>query len=106
MYYKNLNSRVKHGITNGTILISCNDKNLEPRVDQRSGNFWVFYNYIQAKKKFQCNETITYTTHGDYTYLGDLEITLKRWQGPISVALFTPGTFLLNIQTFFIDFLY
>jgi len=77
------------------MMISCNDKNLEPRVEHRSGNFWVFYNYIQAERKFQCNETITYTTHGDYTYLEDIEIILQRWQGPISVALFTPGTFLI-----------
>ena len=82
-------------------MILCNEKNLEPRVEQRSGNFWVFYNYIQAEKSFQCNETITYTTHGDYTYLDDVETTLKRWQGPISVALYTPGILFESLSNCF-----
>ena len=61
------------------------------RTEQRSGNYWVFYNYIRAKKKFRCNETITYTTHGEFTFLHNLEPLLKRWQGPISVSIFAPG---------------
>jgi hypothetical protein len=54
IYYKKWKARTQEGISNETIVISCNEKNLEPRVEQRSGNFWVFYNYIQAEKKFQC----------------------------------------------------
>jgi hypothetical protein len=49
------------------------------------------YNNIQARKKYRCDETITYTTHGEYTYLHNLEPLLKRWQGPISISIFAPG---------------
>ncbi len=69
----------------------CKEKDMGPRVEQRSGNYWVFYNYIQAEKKFECHETITYTTHGEYHFLHNLEPLLKRWQGPISVSIYTPG---------------
>ena len=56
------------------------------------GQYWVFYNYVPAAKKFKCNETVTYTTHCDHTFLDNLVPLLKRWQGPISVALYTPGS--------------
>ena len=39
-----------------------------------------------------CNETVTYTTYGDYTYLHNLPILTSRWNGPISLSLFTPGS--------------
>ena len=41
---------------------------------------------------FNCNETVTYTTYGDYTYLHNLPILTSRWNGPISLSLFTPGS--------------
>ncbi len=91
MSNSHFNVRAKQHDANETTIIPCRDKSLEPRVDQRAGSFWVFYNYIQAEKSFHCNETITYTTHGDYTYLDNIELILKRWQGPISIAIFTPG---------------
>ena len=47
---------------------------------------------MPAAKKFKCNETVTYTTHCDHTFLDNLVPLLKRWQGPISVALYTPGS--------------
>ena len=53
-----------------------------------------------GKKEFRCNETITYTTHGDFTFLDNLEPLLDRWQGPVSLALYTPGSDLsLTIET-------
>ena len=42
------------------------------------GNYWVLYNYIRAGKQFDCNQTITYTTHGDFTFLDNLEPLLDR----------------------------
>ena len=30
--------------------------------------------------------------HGDHTFLDNLIPLLKRWQGPISISLFTPGS--------------
>jgi len=56
------------------------------------GKYWVLYNYIRSATKFSCNESITYTTHGDFTFLDNLEPLLERWRGPISVAVYAPGT--------------
>lgn len=39
-----------------------------------------------------CHETITYTTNGDFTFLDNLIPLLDRWQSPLSVALYAPGT--------------
>lgn len=70
---------------------SCYDKENTYRQALR-GKFWVFYNYIRPSKKFSCNETITYTTHGDFTFLDNLAPLLERWMGPISVAVYAPGS--------------
>ena len=72
-------------------VVKCHDKNLESRTAQRS-DFWVLYNYMPASRKFRCHETITYTTHADYTFLDNLEPLLERWQGPVSLAIHAPGT--------------
>merc|ERR1719494_554897 len=56
------------------------------------GDHWVLYNYIKAEKRFQCNESITYTTHGGFEFLDNLEPLLQRWQGPLSIAVYAPGT--------------
>ena len=40
----------------------------------------------------RCWESITYTTHADYTFLDNLEPLLERWKGPISLAMHAPGT--------------
>ena len=55
-------------------------------------NFWVMRNLVVGDKAFNCNETMTYTTHGDFTFLDNLEPLLERWQGPVSVALYSPGS--------------
>lgn len=39
----------------------------------------------------RCFETITYTTHADYTFLDNLIPLLERWMAPISIALHAPG---------------
>ena len=33
-----------------------------------------------------CDETITYTTYGDHTYLDNLPVLISRWNGPISLG--------------------
>jgi len=38
-----------------------------------------------------CTKTITYTTHGEFGFLFNLEVVAQRWQGPISAAIFAPG---------------
>ncbi len=71
--------------------LTCYNKDTRPRTAMR-GPHWVLYNYIKAEREFNCNETITYTTHGETEYLLDnLEALLARWAGPISVAVFAPA---------------
>lgn len=72
-------------------LTKCLDKPLLFQGWQR-GDYWVLYNYVQAKRQFKCHESITYTTHADYSLMGNLVPLLKRWQGPLSIALYAPGT--------------
>lgn len=79
---------------------------------ERRGSFWVLKNYIPAKFKPNCYETITYTTHGDFSFLDnlvpllqrytkcflcdclfhDIVIFSNRWKAPISIAIYSPGT--------------
>ena len=56
------------------------------------GKYWVLYNYVRAVRRFDCNASITYTTHGDFTFLDNLEPLLERWQAPVSVAVYAPGS--------------
>jgi hypothetical protein len=71
-------------------VVKCHDKSTDPRTAQRS-DFWVLYNYIPATRKFRCHESVTYTTHADYTFLDNLVPLLQRWQGPVSLAMHAPG---------------
>lgn len=72
-------------------ITECKTKPLASSIKQR-GDFWVLYNYVKANRRFRCYESITYVTQGDYTFLDDLRILVGRWKGPISVALFAPGS--------------
>ncbi|KAF2347918.1 hypothetical protein FHG87_021327, partial [Trinorchestia longiramus] len=57
----------------------CPTKPQVPFHSQR-GEFWILENYIPAALPFRCDESITYTTHGDYTFLDNLETLTSRWQ--------------------------
>ncbi len=70
---------------------ACFDKDFDYKIGQK-GKFWVLYNYIKAKRWYACHESITYTTIGDLTFLDNLKTLAEHWQGPISLALYTPGT--------------
>ncbi|KAK7016713.1 hypothetical protein SK128_013249 [Halocaridina rubra] len=59
---------------------------------QQRGNYTVLENYIPAGKSFRCHESITYTTHSEYSFLHNVDNIVDRWQGPVSVAVYTPGT--------------
>ena len=72
-------------------VVQCVDKFVESRTAQR-GDYWVLYNYIPATQKFHCWESVTYTTHADYTFLDNLSPMLERWRGPVSLAMYAPGT--------------
>ncbi|XP_073981520.1 beta-1,4-glucuronyltransferase 1 [Rhodnius prolixus] len=71
--------------------IDCVDRRPLHYIAQR-GDYWVLYNYIVATTQFRCWESVTYTTHADYTFMENLEPLLDRWKGPISLALHAPGT--------------
>lgn len=71
--------------------VPCNEKSLEPRRAQR-GDYWVLYNYVPMSMAVRCWESVTYTTHADYTFLDNLEPLLERWRAPISIAMHAPGT--------------
>ncbi|XP_017774826.1 PREDICTED: beta-1,4-glucuronyltransferase 1-like [Nicrophorus vespilloides] len=69
----------------------CLDRTSVPRTQQR-GDYWVLYNYVKAERTFRCHESITYTTHADYTFMDNLVPLIERWRGPVSIALHAPGT--------------
>ncbi|XP_031617236.1 beta-1,4-glucuronyltransferase 1 [Contarinia nasturtii] len=74
------------------LLIHCHDKEYEAQTVQRS-DFWVLKNYIRADHgELRCFQTLTYTTHADYTFLDNLIPLLERWNAPVSIALHAPGT--------------
>jgi hypothetical protein len=83
------------GVTAGAVVrrtpIHCFEKDMRPRTAMR-GQYWVLYNYVAGKQHFACNESMTYTTHCDHTFLDNLVPLAKRWQGPISVGIYTPGS--------------
>jgi hypothetical protein len=58
-------------------LLGCQDKSNHRRIAQR-GDYWVLYNYVPARRWFRCDESITYTTHADFTFLDNLEPLLDR----------------------------
>ena len=37
-------------------------------------------------------ESITYTTHSDATFLNNLIPLTERWKGPVSIAMYVPGS--------------
>ena len=57
----------------------------------RNEKYWVLYNYIRGSEAFHCNETVTLTTHGSYSFMDNLYPLLERWRGPLSIAVFAPG---------------
>ncbi|KAI4459830.1 hypothetical protein MML48_6g00018602 [Holotrichia oblita] len=71
-------------------ITGCVNRPLRSMAQQR-GDYWVLYNYVRAKRTFACDESITYTTHADYSFLDNLVPLVEKWKGPISLALHAPG---------------
>lgn len=84
-------NNVAHEPMSSKEAIACNEKSTEPRRAQR-GDYWVLYNYVPMSMAVRCWESVTYTTHADYTFLDNLEPLLERWRAPISIAMHAPGT--------------
>lgn len=76
-------------------ITGCENRPLDSYQGQR-GDYWVLYNYIKASKRHYCYESITYTTQADYTFLDNVVPLIKRWNGPISIALYAPGSDFLS----------
>lgn len=61
--------------------------------------FMTVINYIRANKSFNYNSSITLTTQASTNFLHHTVELCKRWDGPISVAIFSPGEALKNAVT-------
>uniref|UniRef100_A0A7G3AU71 Putative glycosyltransferase n=1 Tax=Lutzomyia longipalpis TaxID=7200 RepID=A0A7G3AU71_LUTLO len=73
-------------------LLNCDNKQYPSRTYQR-GNYWVLENYVRASHgNINCYESVTYTTHGDFTFLDNAIPLVKRWRAPVGMSLFAPGT--------------
>ena len=46
---------------------------------------------FRGDKRYNCNETVTYTTHATYDYLDLILPLLERWRNPVSIAVYAPG---------------
>lgn len=68
----------------------CVDRPVVAKTQQR-GDYWVLYNYVRPSRTFGCHESVTYTTHADYTFMDNLVPLMERWRGPLSIALHAPG---------------
>ncbi len=57
-------------------------------------DYVVLYNHIKADNQQQYGplETVTYVTHGQYAYFDNLGPLMERWQAPLSIAVFAPGS--------------
>lgn len=59
-------------------LLNCFEHDYNQQTLQR-GDFWVLQNYVRADHgELKCHESITYTTHADYTFLDNLVPLLER----------------------------
>ncbi|ETN58801.1 N-acetyl lactosaminide beta-1,3-N-acetyl glucosaminyl transferase [Anopheles darlingi] len=72
-------------------ILNCHTPTNEYRLEPH-GSYYLLRNFIAAEQPVECYETITYTTHGDYSFLDNVVPLLERWQAPVSVALYSPGT--------------
>lgn len=44
-----------------------------------------------ASESAKCHESITYTTHCDFTFLTNVAPLIQGWKAPLSVAVWTPA---------------
>lgn len=58
--------------------IDCRDRDYRSEILQR-GSYWVLNNFMRAEHgRLRCFESVTYTTHADYTFLENLQPLLER----------------------------
>uniref|UniRef100_A0AAG5CVU9 N-acetyllactosaminide beta-1,3-N-acetylglucosaminyltransferase n=1 Tax=Anopheles atroparvus TaxID=41427 RepID=A0AAG5CVU9_ANOAO len=71
-------------------ILNCNTQPNDFQLETHGG-YYLLRNFVSAQQPVECYETITYTTHGDYTFLDNVVPLLERWRAPLSVALYAPG---------------
>lgn len=70
---------------------SCKNVIPKQRVELRGTKYWVMYNLVLGEQLFACDESVTYTTHGDFTFFDHLSTLAEKWNGPISFAVYAPS---------------
>uniref|UniRef100_A0A182VUQ8 N-acetyllactosaminide beta-1,3-N-acetylglucosaminyltransferase n=1 Tax=Anopheles minimus TaxID=112268 RepID=A0A182VUQ8_9DIPT len=71
-------------------ILNCNTPSNGYQLEMH-GSHYLLRNFYSPERTFNCYETITYTTHADYTFLDNVVPLLQRWLAPISIALYVPG---------------
>lgn len=72
-------------------IVDCQDRDNRFSYSQR-GSYWILNHYIPSERNYHCDESVTYTTHGDVSFLDNIIPLARRWDGPLSVAVYTPGS--------------
>ena len=55
------------------------------------GKYIFVKNYATPLLQFECNESITFTTHGEFNFIDNVVPIVERWEGPVTVAIYAPG---------------
>ncbi|XP_053677658.1 beta-1,4-glucuronyltransferase 1-like [Anopheles nili] len=90
------NQYLEEGVTHEALLrrlktiLNCNKQSNAYQLE-RHGEHYVLRNFITTERPVECYETITYTTHGDHTFLDNVVPLLERWLAPVSIAVYAPG---------------
>ena len=68
-------------------------QNVVPRArsTMRGTRYWAVHNFLMGERRFACDETVTYTTHGDFTFLDNVAPLVRRWRAPVSFGLYAPA---------------
>jgi len=83
------NSKIKK--LNDRTIDSSNNKETIWWSTETRGSYSVLKNYIPSDEKPGYNQSVTLTTQGTYEFLYHIENLCKRWDGHISVGVYSPG---------------
>ncbi|XP_025837228.1 beta-1,4-glucuronyltransferase 1-like isoform X1 [Agrilus planipennis] len=72
-------------------ITKCHDLPRQHNVMQW-GPYWVLNNFVAAKRTYKCEESVTFATTATYNFLGNVLPIVESWDGPVSVAVYAPGS--------------
>ncbi|XP_025837230.1 beta-1,4-glucuronyltransferase 1-like [Agrilus planipennis] len=72
-------------------ITKCRDLPREHNIMQW-GPYWVLSNFVAAKRTYRCEESVTFATTATYNFLGNVLPIVESWDGPVSVAVYAPGS--------------